>query len=398
MLDRSLMSEALPGYEIGDEIGRGAFGVVVVARHLALDRKVAIKQLVRPGEPNRIMQQRFEAEAQTIARLDNPHIVKVYDFVVRDGAQFIVMEHLGGGTLWQRFSGAGVATDHACAITMAVCAGLQAAHVARVLHRDIKPENIFFGEHGLVKVGDFGIAKVLGFGGNLTAAGEALGTPAYMSPEQVLGETLTAASDVYSLGVVLYELLAGRPPFEGGEHPISLLYKHAAEPPQPLPPDVPPQLREVVEQALQKRPEDRFPSAEIFGARIGQAAAELFGDRWIRYTGYQIADTGAISDVLHHNFASPLRTVPTTRTASVRHVRLGTVAPARPEPDEVPAPGVPAGAAPPHVVPQPVPPPAWSDVAPSFEDDPDEAPVWPWIVGITLAAVVAIALLFAFLG
>ena len=144
MLDRKLVEEALPSYEIGGELGRGGWGVVLSGRHRDLGRDVAIKQLPRAFAADANVRARFLAEARVLAALDHPHIVPVYDFVERDGLCLLVMERLSGGTVWSRFTEQGVSMDDACAIVLATCAALDAAHAHGVLHRDIKPENLMF--------------------------------------------------------------------------------------------------------------------------------------------------------------------------------------------------------------------------------------------------------------
>src|SRR5687767_6874092 len=153
---------ALPAYEVGDELGRGAWGVVFTARHRHLDRQVAIKQLPRSFGADPQVRARFLSEARLLAGLDHPHVVHVLDFVEHDGLCLIVMERLTGGTLWERHRRERLTPAAACASMVAVSAGLHHAHGRGVLHRDVKPENLMFGSEGVLKVTDFGIAKVVG--------------------------------------------------------------------------------------------------------------------------------------------------------------------------------------------------------------------------------------------
>src|SRR4051812_17427681 len=162
MLDQRLVEAALPNYEIGGELGRGGWGVVLGGRHRELGRDVAIKQLPRAFAADPSVRARFLSEARVLASLDHPHVVPIYDFVEREGLCLLVMERLAGGTLWSRFTGEGVKMDDACAAVLATCAALQCAHDRGVLHRDIKPENLMFSANGTLKVTDFGIAKVVG--------------------------------------------------------------------------------------------------------------------------------------------------------------------------------------------------------------------------------------------
>ncbi|MDY7103638.1 MAG: serine/threonine-protein kinase, partial [Actinomycetota bacterium] len=183
--DLELLGEALPGYEIGGEIGRGGWGIVYDATHRRLGRRVAVKVLARHAGEDPTLREQFIEEARFVASLDHPHVVPVYDFVEHRGAFLIVMELLAGGTLWGRFHAQGIMSDEACAVTLAVCTALQMAHAQRRLHRDVKPENVLYGRAGVVKLSDFGVAKVLGLGSGRHT--EVVGTPVYMAPEHATG-------------------------------------------------------------------------------------------------------------------------------------------------------------------------------------------------------------------
>ena len=234
--DRETLSHALPAYDIGEELGQGGMGVVVSGQHRQLDRRVAIKQLPAAFAADPAVRRRFTAEARLLASLDHPHVVPVYDFVERDGVYLLVMELLPGGTLRSRVSAAGGFTaPHAIAVSLACLSGLAAAHRRGVLHRDVKPENMLFTASGVLKVADFGIAKVLGGPGTvITRRGDVIGTPAYIAPEQVRGGDLSPATDVYAAATMLYEMLAGVLPFADNGEDMALLFKHAYEKPVPL--------------------------------------------------------------------------------------------------------------------------------------------------------------------
>jgi len=234
-LDQQAVIDALPAYEIGGELGRGGWGVVLAGRHRQLGRDVAIKQLPRAFAVDETIRSRFTVEARLLASLDHPHIVPVYDFVEQDGLCLLVMELLPGGTVWSRFTSDGFTASGACAVVLACLSGLQAAHGRRVLHRDIKPENLMFSGTGALKVTDFGIAKVVGGEETMaTRAGEVVGTPAYIAPEQARGGDLSPATDVYAVATMLYELLSGQLPFEDDGDGMALMFKHAFEQPEPL--------------------------------------------------------------------------------------------------------------------------------------------------------------------
>lgn len=284
-LDRDLMASALAAYELEGELGRGGWGIVLAGRHRQLEREVAIKQLPRAFAADPAVRARFVAEARLLASLDHPHIVPVYDFVELDGLCVLVMEKLPGGTVWSRFTGEGLTMDTACAVALATCAALGCAHGNGILHRDIKPENLLFSDTEVLKVTDFGIAKVVGGSETLaTKAGEVLGTPAYMAPEQAQARPLSPATDVYATGVMLYELLAGVLPFPEDADALTTLYRHAFEPPAPLSdaaPHVPPALASVVMRAIATDPVDRYQSAEEFGVSLAEAATATWGPGWL---------------------------------------------------------------------------------------------------------------------
>ncbi len=298
MSDPDKLAAILPGYEIGAELGRGGYGVVLAGRHRQLGRAVAIKELPPKLASDAGVRERFVAEARVLAMLDHPHIVPIYDFVEKDGVCVLVMESLPGGTVWDRFTKSGYTPSAACAIVMVTCAGLHYAHQHGILHRDVKPENLLLTDTGLVKVADFGIAKVLGDNDALaTNAGEILGTPAYIAPEQAEGSELGPPADVYAAGVMLYELLSGKLPFseEGGG--LAIVYRHVYESPTHLldvAPSVPPAVAAVVMQALTRDPKARYPSAEQFGVAIGEAATQSFSEGWFAETAVPVLAGGPI--------------------------------------------------------------------------------------------------------
>jgi Protein kinase domain len=291
-LERQLIADALPAYDVGGVLGQGAFGVVLAGRHRQLDRKVAIKQLSRAVAADVAVRRRFAAEARVLASLDHPHVVPVYDFVEREDLCLLVMELLPGGTLRDRFTTTGFTAPHAVAICLACAAGLNAAHARGVLHRDVKPENMLFAASGAIKVTDFGIAKVVGGTETLlTRAGEVVGTPAYMAPEQVRGGELSPATDVYALATMTYELLSGVLPFTADGNVMSLLFKHAHESPTPLgevTPEVPIPVAEVVMQGLTTDPAERFATAASFGTSLAEAGTEAWGPGWLSADGMPV--------------------------------------------------------------------------------------------------------------
>jgi hypothetical protein len=294
-IELAQVAAALPAYEIGGELGRGSTGVVLAAEHRQLGRQVAIKLLPADLAHDPAVRRRFVAEARLLASFSHVHVVSVYDFVEEDGLCLLVLERLGGGTLFSR-ARAGLDAPAGCAAVVALCAALHYAHERGVLHRDVKPANVLLAEDGLVKVTDFGIAKVLGGSETLaTQSGVILGTPAYMAPEQADGGdsgNVGPATDIYGAGTVLYELLAGRLPFDRDASPLQMLYSHVHSDPLPLldaAPEVPPELADVVMRSLAHAPNNRQATAQQLGLEVASAAASAWGAGWLASTPFTVA-------------------------------------------------------------------------------------------------------------
>ncbi len=277
IVDRGVVQAALPGYELGRQLGRGAFGLVLAGRD-RLRRDVAIKVLpgvARDDGPDRAD---AETEALVLARLDHPHVVRVYDYLEHDELALIVMEQLGGGSLRAR-AAQGLRIEAACAVGLAAAAGLGYAHDQGVLHRDVKPENILFAADGRPKVADFGVAKVLARTAELPS--RVIGTPRYMAPEQFQLEELRPATDLYALGLVLYELLTGRPAFPPEpDRPTSPRLARLYQTPPPMP-GVPAPIGAVVIRVLAARVRDRQHTAETFAVDLARAANDSLGPGWL---------------------------------------------------------------------------------------------------------------------
>jgi serine/threonine-protein kinase len=272
-MDPSLPA-SLGKYEIRGLLGRGAMGVVYDGWDPDIGRRVAIKtvRLADTGDPEtQEALTRFKREAQAAGRLTHPNIVGIYDYGETGETAFIVMEFVAGRSLKTMLDGGErPALAEAVRIVDQVLAGLQYSHEHGVVHRDIKPGNVMVGADGQVKISDFGIAMIES--SSMTAAGGLIGTPAYMSPEQFMGELADARTDVYSAGVLLYQLLAGERPFQGSFTVIMHKVMNTAPPPPSSLEAAPPAMFDaVVERAIARRPEDRFPSAAAF-ARALRAA------------------------------------------------------------------------------------------------------------------------------
>src|SRR5215470_3697562 len=267
--------ETLGKYEIRRELGRGAMGVVYEGYDPMIKRVVALKT-IRPdqlgGENAETIVARFRREAQAAGRLNHPSIVAIYDFGEDQGVWYIAMEYIKGRELKDYFqANERFAPADIVRIMTQILAALGYSHRAGVVHRDVKPANIFVLDDGTVKVTDFGIAHIES--STMTQVGSVLGTPSYMSPEQILGLPIDGRSDLFSAGVILYQFLTGERPFTGSS--TATMHKVLEE--DPLPPSrfnvqVPGAMDAVVRRALAKRPEDRYPNAEEFADGLRAAA------------------------------------------------------------------------------------------------------------------------------
>jgi serine/threonine-protein kinase len=280
-------------YTIVKRLGSGGMAHVYLARHVVLGRSLVIKVLHKTLSQEAEMRERFRREAEAAARLVHPFVCAIADMGTADGVDFLVMPYYAGGSLADLLARKRtVLAAPAAAIAVQVACALDYAHRHGVVHRDIKPDNILFDEDGNVALTDFGIATAR-FHGRLTASGRAMGTPHYMSPEQAMGKLVDGRSDLYAVGLLLYEMLTGKPPFDG-EDSYAVGYKHVHE--APVPPDqintrIPAALSSIVMKCLAKPPIDRYDRGfDLADALIGfltanSAPAELRNARMARQIG-----------------------------------------------------------------------------------------------------------------
>ena len=268
-----MSSETVGGrYRLGHSLGHGGMATVHLARDEELGRDVAIKRLSEALSGDEVFRERFMREARTAAGLSHPNIVGIFDVGEEAGIPYIVMECVEGRTLAELLAENGpLDPDRTVDLILQACAGLEHAHAAGLVHRDIKPQNLLVRDDDTLKIVDFGIARPVD-GTQLTLAGTILGTAAYLSPEQALGERVTSAADLYSLGAVTYELLSGRPPYEFASL-AELPIKQREGPPPPID-GVSEELQDAVRRCLAPDPADRPASAAGLAHELAQASPE----------------------------------------------------------------------------------------------------------------------------
>lgn len=269
-MDTIQPGQMLGPYRIINQIGRGGMATVYKAYQPSVDRYVAIKVLPSQLAESKEFATRFQQEARIIARLEHPHILPVFDYGESEGVAYFVMRYMDAGTLKERMiEGRPLPLQEIDRLFTQLAEALSYAHSRGVIHRDLKPANVLIDAHGNVFLTDFGIAKLLESASpRLTQTDAIMGTPAYISPEQAQGHTVDPRSDIYSLGIILYEMVTGSVPFTA-ETPLAVLFKHISDPlppPSLVKPDIPPVIEQVLLKALAKDPRDRFASAAEFSA------------------------------------------------------------------------------------------------------------------------------------
>jgi serine/threonine protein kinase len=254
----------LGDFQLEKKIGQGGMGEVYRARQISLDRPVAVKVLTRGLASQPGFVERFQREAKAAANVVHPHIIQIYAYGIDNGTPYFAMEYVEGEDLQQRMRRVKrIPVDEIVDIMISVASALGAAHEKNMIHRDVKPSNVMIDRSGNVKVMDFGLAKAASADGSLTQSGVIMGTPNYLSPEQGRGDPIDGRADLYSLGVVMYELLAGDLPFRA-DTPAGLIFKHVYEEPPTLTKrnaEVPPFVEEIVHRLLKKDPDDRYQKA-----------------------------------------------------------------------------------------------------------------------------------------
>src|SRR6266513_305464 len=268
-------------YRVKGELGRGGMGAVYLAEQPGLGREVAIKELIQSADP--VALRRFLQEAQVMARTSHPNLVQVHDMELQGNVNYLVLEFIKGRSLRDWMNQSSIPPPQVFAVMHGILQALDYAHRHQIVHRDMKPENVLISDEGQVKVADFGIARLLddtGLGGTATKTGTTVGTPQYMSPEQVSSSKVDGRSDLYSAGIVFYELVVGQPPFTASDAdgPFTLMAKHVQAPPKPpsvFKPGLNLELEQSILKSLSKRPEDRFQSGHEFDEAMSRLADQM---------------------------------------------------------------------------------------------------------------------------
>jgi serine/threonine protein kinase len=268
-----MIGKTISHYKILEKLGEGGMGEVYLAEDSELDRKVALKFLLLNLNSDRELRARFREEAKAAAALNHPNIITIHEIGEYEGKTYITMEYVDGETLRTHLKAGSLSSDEVIEITRQLCAGLEKAHAARIIHRDLKPENILIDTDGRVRIADFGLAR-LGGTTRLTRESSTLGTLHYMSPAHFLGFELDHRSDIWSVGVMLYEMLTGQLPFKG-EYQAGVMYSVLNEEPE-FSDQFPSIFHQVLLKALAKNPDDRYQN--IVALSINQQLEYTYGE------------------------------------------------------------------------------------------------------------------------
>ncbi len=277
----NLIGQSLGRYHILEQLGEGGMATVYKAYDTRLETDVAVKVIRTENLPQSGVEKalkRFEREAKALAKLTHPNIVPIIDYGEQEGSPYLVMKYLPGGTLKQVLKGQPMSWEKAAILLIPIARALDYAHRQGMIHRDVKPSNILITADGEPMLTDFGIAKIVDEANtvDLTGTNVTIGTPEYMAPEQVVSKTVDLRADIYALGVILYEMVTGRRPFQA-DTPFAVLLKHASEPlprPRQFVPDLPEEVEKVLFKALAKQPEDRYQSMGEFAAALERLVYE----------------------------------------------------------------------------------------------------------------------------
>lgn len=350
----NLIGRSIGRYHILEQLGEGGMAVVYKAYDTRLETEVAVKVIRTENLAPNLLEKallRFEREAKSLAKLTHPNIVKVLDYGEYEGKPFLVMPYLPGGTLKQRLAGKPLPWQQAAALLVPITRALSYAHQQGVVHRDVKPSNILITQSGEPMMTDFGIAKIIDeeITQDLTGTSTAVGTPEYMAPEQVTSKRVDHRADIYSLGIVFYEMVTGRKPFKA-DTPMAVLFKHASEPlprPSRFVSGLPDAVERILITSLAKQPQDRYKSMDEFTSALiavaqrgGGAAGRPSSNNWLWMGGLGLAlFVGAIfigsAAFLVLNKFQPQATAAPTSAPQIIYVQISdTPAPKPIQPDD----------------------------------------------------------------
>ncbi len=342
------MSVEIPNYTLERRLGEGAMAEVWLGEHRRNGRKAAIKILKPAALADESFEKLFLREGQVLASFDHPNIVRIYDNDRVGDSAYLVMEHLPGGTLAERMRRAPITIGETLGLVVQIASALEAAHRQQVIHRDLKPANIMLRDETTPVLTDFGAARLLDRSTIYGKDGMIVGTPVYMSPEQVSGQTLAGSSDLYALGVIFFELLTGERPFPGTSFP-EIAAQHLYAPIPQLPPTIA-MLQPVLDRLLAKKPEDRFPSAQAFidalrevfihdealRQQVGFAATSMAWSSQLRALGFVL--DGEQKNQIRQAQGEYLRAASSADTVATQPARAVAPRPAQLKPEISPAP------------------------------------------------------------